>query len=513
MTAFANEPALDLRDATVRDGLLEALKRLDARLPLEVPAIVDRDARRDALLTSVDPCDPTRIVAQSACATTADVDAAVTAAARSQPGWGATQVEDRVVVLRRAAAELRRRRYELAALQVRECGKPWDQADGDVCEAIDLIEYYARQAVQLERADNLPQSAGERNTMLHRPRGVVAVIAPWNFPIAIATGMSAAALVTGNAVCLKPAEQSPACAHAMVEIFHTAGVPAGALALLPGSGEVGATLVAHPGVHTIAFTGSDAIGVQIIARAATPTPGQRHLMQVVAEMGGKNCVIVDHDADLDDAVPALLESAFAFAGQKCSAASRVLVHERIADELTRRLEQALDTLVVGFAEDFNTDVPPVIDAASRDRIEHALTQPGYGAVLRRASTMPAGDGFWVAPTLATQAPDDSPIVTTELFGPVLSIEIVPSMASACDIVDAQRQALTGGLFSNSPQTIAEVIRRSPVGNLYINRGTTGAVVGRQPFGGNRLSGTGARTGGPEYLRSFTEQLVVTERLS
>jgi RHH-type proline utilization regulon transcriptional repressor/proline dehydrogenase/delta 1-pyrroline-5-carboxylate dehydrogenase len=314
-------------------------------------------------------------------------------------------------------------------------------------------------------------------------------------------------------VCLKPAEQSPACAHAIVEAFQRAGLPPGALALLPGDDSVGAALVAHPGIHTIAFTGSDAVGLQIIQAAASPIDGQRHIKQVIAEMGGKNCVIVDHDADLDDVIPALVDSAFGFAGQKCSAASRVLVHERIAETLTDRLRRSLQTLVVGPAEAFDTDVPPVIDADARDRVERVLADPGVGATLHRYATVPDTDGFWVAPTLVTGAPPDSTVIATELFAPVLSIEPVASIAAACDLVDEQRQALTGGLFTRTPETIAEVIRRSPVGNLYVNRGTTGAVVGRQPFGGNRLSGTGAKTGSPDYLRSFTEALVVTERLS
>jgi acyl-CoA reductase-like NAD-dependent aldehyde dehydrogenase len=339
---------------------------------------------------------------------------------------------------------------------------------------------------------------------------VVAVIAPWNFPFAIATGMTAAGLATGNAVCLKPAEQSPGCAFAMVEALHRAGVPKGALALLPGEGEAGAALVANPGVHTIAFTGSGAVGLEILERAAVPAPGQRHLKRVVAEMGGKNCILVDADADLEDVVPALLASAFGFAGQKCSAASRVLAHERIADPLLERLRAALDTILVGQAEIFGVDVPPVIEPASLDRIERAVAGAvAEGATAHRVEEIP-GDGFFAAPTVVTGASPEAAVTKDEIFGPVLTVDSVPSMEAACELVEAQSYALTGGLFSRNPRVVAEVARRTPVGNLYVNRHITGAMVGRQPFGGNRLSGTGTKAGGPDYLLHFVEPVVVTE---
>jgi RHH-type proline utilization regulon transcriptional repressor/proline dehydrogenase/delta 1-pyrroline-5-carboxylate dehydrogenase len=507
---FQNQPLLDLRRAPEREALLSALRGLDERLPIDVPVIIGGEVRTGVSLESVDPGVPGRLVARAASATAADVNDAVALAGRACRDWAGRAAEDRAAILSRAAGELRGARHELAALQVRESAKPWVQADADVCEAIDFLEYYAQQAIVLDRGADLVQLPGERNTLHYRPRGVVAVIAPWNFPMAIATGMTAAALATGNAVCLKPAEQSPACAHAVVGALYRAGVPAGALALLPGAGEVGAALVEHPGIHTIAFTGSEAVGRRILATASRPVDGQTHLKRVVAELGGKNCVIVDYDADLDDVVPALLDSAFAFAGQKCSAASRVLVHERIFDALADRLCGALQTLAVGPAEDFGTDVPPVIDAESRDRIEVLLAEAASGAALERVTDLPGGDGFWVAPTVVTGAGPESPLIRNEIFGPVLSLEPVPSVACACDVVDGQPQALTGGLFTRNPRTIAEVVRRSPVGNLYINRGTTGAMVGRQPFGGNRMSGTGTKAGGPDYLLSFVEPLVVTE---
>jgi RHH-type proline utilization regulon transcriptional repressor/proline dehydrogenase/delta 1-pyrroline-5-carboxylate dehydrogenase len=324
--------------------------------------------------------------------------------------------------------------------------------------------------------------------------------------------MTGAALAVGNAVVLKPAEQAPACAKAVVDALHAAGVPHDALSLLPGGDEAGKALVADPRIHTIVFTGSCAAGLSILERAAKVQPGQLHIKKVVAEMGGKNCVIVDADADLDDVVPAVLSSAFGFAGQKCSAASRVLVHQAVADALMDRLAGAVRTLQVGPAEDFATDVPAVIDAAAQMRVRRYAAQ-GTEAATRVAAaceSLPAGDGYYVAPTLICGLPDDHPVIQDEIFGPVLALQAVPDIAAACASVEASRFALTGGLFSRSPKTIEEVAARTPVGNLYVNREITGAMVGRQPFGGGRLSGTGPKAGGPDYLLQFVEARAVCE---
>jgi RHH-type proline utilization regulon transcriptional repressor/proline dehydrogenase/delta 1-pyrroline-5-carboxylate dehydrogenase len=319
--------------------------------------------------------------------------------------------------------------------------------------------------------------------------------------------MTAAALAGGNSVVLKPAEQAPGCAVRLVQALRAGGVPPAAIALLPGEGDVGAALVAHPGVHTIAFTGSLAVGVEIVKAAAEPFAGQQHFKRVVAELGGKNCVLVDSDADLDEAVPAIVSSAFAYAGQKCSAASRVLAHAAVADELSERLRGALGTLRVGPAEDFAVDVPPVIDGEAQERLERAVAAAG-GDVVR--GERPKGDGFYVAPTVVTGLRPDADVLQRELFGPVVTIESVASVDAACDIVDELPFALTGGLFARDPAVVRYVVERSPVGNLYVNRGITGAMVGRQPFGGNRLSGTGSKAGGPDYLRHFVEPRAVTE---
>jgi RHH-type proline utilization regulon transcriptional repressor/proline dehydrogenase/delta 1-pyrroline-5-carboxylate dehydrogenase len=287
-------------------------------------------------------------------------------------------------------------------------------------------------------------------------------------------------------------------------------VPAGAVSLLPGAGEVGAQLVGHPGVHTIAFTGSQAVGLQIARSAAELAPGQRHLKQLVAELGGKNCVIVDADADLDDAVPAIISSAFAYAGQKCSAASRVLVAEAAAERLIERIAGAVEVLVVGPAEQLGIDVPPVIERSAQERVNrYADLASAQGQIAARPEPVP-GPGWYCRPTVAVDLPPDSEVLRDEVFGPLLTIERVSGVEQACDIVDGLPVALTGGLFARDPATIRYVAGRSPVGNLYVNRGITGAKVGRQPFGGNRLSGNGTKAGGPGYLRHFVQPRVVSE---
>jgi predicted delta-1-pyrroline-5-carboxylate dehydrogenase group 2 len=508
--SFVNEPTLELRRAPARESLLTALRELEPQLPLAVPILIGRDRGAHEGFESTDPGEPDRVVATAGRATEEDATRAVEEASRAFPAWRDLGAAGRAEILVGAADILRSRRLELAALQVRECAKPWPEADADVCEAIDFLEYYAREAIRLDHGPDLLQVPGERNTMRYEPRGVAAVIAPWNFPLAIPTGMTSAALAAGNSVVLKPAEQSPASAHALVEALREAGAPPGAISLLPGFGEVGAALVRNPGVHVIAFTGSSAVGLEIVRSSADTPDGQAHVKRVVAEMGGKNAVIVDSDADLDDAVPAIVRSAFVYAGQKCSAASRILAHEKIADALLERLSGAVNVLIVGQADSFSTDVPPVIEREAQERVNHyAELAASEGRVVARPGKFPS-NGWFCPPTVVTDLPFDSAVLTDEIFGPVLAVERMPSIASACDALERSPFALTGGLFSRNPETVEEVARRTPVGNLYVNRHITGAMVGRQPFGGNRRSGIGAKAGGPDYLLQFVEPRVVTE---
>ncbi len=507
---FANEPVLELRRAAVRAQLADALSALEARLPLAVPVMIGSEERRGEALLSTDPGQPERVIGQAARARADEIEAAVASAHAGYQAWRTRPAPERAAALRGAAAWLRARRLELAALEVRECAKPWREADADVCEAIDFLEYYAREAVRLEQGAQLLQVPGERNELHYAARGVVAVISPWNFPLAIPCGMTAAALATGNAAVLKPAEQSPACALALVRALRAGGVPETVISLLPGEGEVGAALVRHPRVATIAFTGSLPVGLEIMRAAADPAPGQLQLKRVVAELGGKNCVLVDADADLDEAVPAIVSSAYGYAGQKCSAAARVLVHEKVADGLIERVAGAIEVLVVGAADELATDVPAVIERSAQDRVQrYAELAASEGTIAARVGEVP-DRGWFCPPVLAADLPAGSAVLQEEIFGPLLAIERVPDVETACDIVDALPYALTGGLFARDPATVRYVSARTPVGNLYVNRGITGAMVARQPFGGNRMSGTGSKAGGPDYLHHFVDPRAVTE---
>ncbi len=494
----------------MRSQLADAMSALDGQLPLAVSVAVGTDLRTGEGLVSTDPGEPERVVALAAAAAPADVDAAMAAAHEGARSWGATPAAERAAALISAADWLRERRLELAALEVRECAKPWPEADADVCEAIDFLEYYARGASELASGRPLLQVPGERNELSYVPRGVTAVISPWNFPLAIACGMTAAALATGNAVVLKPAEQSPACAQRLLEALRAGGVPPAAISLLPGEGDIGAALVKHPGVQTIAFTGSLPVGLEIVQAAAQVRPGQLHIKRVIAELGGKNCVIVDADADLDEAVPAIVSSAFTYAGQKCSAASRVLVHEAVADALIDRIAGATAVLAVGQASELGTDVPPVIEQSARERVQGYIARAQRDGQIAAQVQPGPGSGWFCAPTVAADLDPDSPVLSEEVFGPLLAIQRVRDVTQACELVDQLPFALTGGLFARDPATVRFVRAQTPVGNLYVNRGITGAMVGRQPFGGNRLSGTGSKAGGPDYLLQFVEPRAVTE---
>ncbi len=509
---FANEPILELRRPAVRAQLTDALAAVDQTLPLEVPVMVGPDVRDadGAAIDSTDPGDPDRLVARAAVSSERDLDAAIAEAGAGLRAWSERSGEERATALIGAAAWMRDRRLKLTALEVRECAKPWPEADADVCEAIDFLEYYARAGIELERGRPVLQVPGERNELRYVPRGVTAVISPWNFPIAIACGMTAGALAAGNTVVLKPAEQSPGCALRIVQALRAGGVPPAAISLLPGEGDVGAALVRRPEVSTIAFTGSQPVGLDIVRAAAEMAPGQKHIKRVVAELGGKNCVIVDADADLDEAVPAIVSSAFIYAGQKCSAAARVLVHDAIADQLIERVAGATRVLVVGQAGDLGTEVPPVIERAAQERIaRYAALAESQGTIVARAEPVP-DRGWFCAPTVAADLEPGSPVLDEEIFGPVLAIERIRDVEHGCEIVDGLPFALTGGLFARDPATVRYVRDRTPVGNLYINRGITGAMVGRQPFGGNRLSGNGTKAGGPDYLLHFVEPRALTE---
>jgi len=385
------------------------------------------------------------------------------------------------------------------------------EADSEVSEAIDFCHYYADELERLDQGFSY-DLAGETNRYIYQPRGVAVVISPWNFPLGIATGMTVAALVAGNCTLLKPAEVSTVIAAKLAEILVEAGIPRGVFQYVPGKGsKVGAYMVKHPDVHIIAFTGSQEVGCRIYSDAATLQPGQKHMKRVIAEMGGKNAIIVDESADLDQAVAGVVHSAFGYSGQKCSACSRVIVLEPVYEAFVRRLLEATRSLNVGNAEAAGTQVGPVIDATAQKRIQEYIELGRQEA--EAALEMPAPDtGYFIGPVIFTGVQPNAKIAQEEIFGPVAAVIPAQNFQAALDIANGTNFALTGGLYSRTPSHIQQISTDLEVGNVYINRGITGAIVSRQPFGGFKLSGVGSKAGGPDYLLQFLEPRVVTENI-
>ena len=510
---FRNEPPTDFSREDARDRMRSALELVRGRLGIACPLVIGgKEVQTADELPSTDPGESGRVVGRTARATAVHAEAAISAARAAFPAWSSTPARDRAEILVRAAAILRVRRFELAAWEVYECGKPWREADADLAEAIDFCEFYARQMIRLAEPTrrDLP---GETNAIEHLARGVAVVIPPWNFPLAIPIGMTAAALVAGNTVILKPAEQSPVIAWHLAQVFYEAGLPREALGYLPGLGEeVGRALVADPRVDLIAFTGSRAVGLEIHRKAAETPPGQDHVKKVIAEMGGKNAIIVDEDADLDEAVVGVLQGAFGYAGQKCSACSRAIVLAGVYEPFLARLREAALALKVGPADEPDTDVGPVIDTEARDRVaEYGRIAEEEGRVVATVSPGPlAARGNFVGPRIVADVRPEARVAQEEIFGPILAVLKAGDLDEALRIADGTDYALTAGLYSRSPAHIERVRRELRVGNLYVNRTITGALVGRQPFGGFRLSGIGTKAGGDDYLLEFLLTRTITE---
>jgi RHH-type proline utilization regulon transcriptional repressor/proline dehydrogenase/delta 1-pyrroline-5-carboxylate dehydrogenase len=406
-----------------------------------------------------------------------------------------------------------RRRYELSALEVFEVGKPWAEADGDIREAMDFCLFYAQQ-MRLMGPPRLTQHvSGEESYQHYWPRGVALVIAPWNFPMAILCGMVSAALVTGNTVIMKPAEQAAICGAMLMEIFEEAGVPPGVLNFLTGHGSIiGAHLVDHKDVDVIAFTGSREVGLKIWESAGKTRPGQRQLKHVVCEMGGKNAIIIDSDADLDEAIVDSIYSAFGYQGQKCSALSRLIVLEENYGRVMERLLSAAASLRFGNPEEPGITVGPVIDAIAYKRINEYIEIGRSEAKLAYQKGNVPDKGFFIPPTIFTHVKPEMRIAREEIFGPVLSVFKVADLDEALEVANNTDYALTGGFFSRSPANIERVKAQLVAGNVYINRSCTGAVVGRHPFGGFKMSGAGTKAGGKDYLLNFVLPRIVTENI-
>jgi RHH-type proline utilization regulon transcriptional repressor/proline dehydrogenase/delta 1-pyrroline-5-carboxylate dehydrogenase len=452
------------------------------------------------------------LVGRVAAAGATEARRAVDAAAAAFPQWRDTPASARAAALRRVAQILVRDRHELSALMVREVGKSWREADADLCEAADFCRYYAGGAERLARPKHV-DLPGEENDWTHEPRGVAVVIAPWNFPLAILCGMTTAALATGNTVVMKPAEQSPVIAARLMDALEEAGIPAGVVNYLPGRGEeVGPALLEHPATALVAFIGSRDVGLALNRQGAASVAGRDHVVRVIAEMGGKNAIIVDNDADLDEAVAGVMHSAFGYQGQKCSACSRAIVLEGVHDQFLKRLVEAVRGWELLPAEDPGHGIGPVIDEEARARVLRAIERGRKEARLAYAGDAGglADEGFYVAPHVFAEVGEKSFLAQEEVFGPVLAVLRARDLTHALAIANGTAYALTGGCYSRSPQALERVRREFRVGNLYLNRRITGALVGRQPFGGFKLSGIGSQAGGPEYLLQFTMPRSVTE---
>ena len=502
---FSN-PKPDLPSAFAR-----AVATAKAEMPWQVPVVIDGEPRTAGkVLQHFSPNDKEKVATRAVAATEADLISAVTTAKKGWPAWRDRSLSDRADCLRELARRLEADRLRLIALEVHEQAKPWREADADVAEAIDFCHYYARQAeIELapRRQGSLP---GENNLLTYEGRGLTAVIAPWNFPLAILCGMATAALVAGNAVLLKPAEQATAIAYAFHQHALASGIPPEILQFLPGDGaEIGAAMVRHPEVVQIAFTGSREVGTAILRQAAEIVPGQTSIKRMVCEMGGKNAIIVDDDADLDEAVVGVIQSAFGYAGQKCSACSRVVVVGKIFDAFVARLRLAVEALVPESAERGSCRLPPVIDEASQAKLWKVIRDPGAGAkriYVGEART----EGWFVPPALFEVNDPHHALMQDEFFGPVLALFPARDFTHAVEVANASMFALTGAVFSRSPVHLQQARESFRVGNLYLNRGCTGALVNRQPFGGFKMSGAGTKAGGPGYLLHFSEMRVCTE---
>jgi RHH-type proline utilization regulon transcriptional repressor/proline dehydrogenase/delta 1-pyrroline-5-carboxylate dehydrogenase len=509
---FRNEATVDFTSPEQRAAFPSAIAGVRAQFGRTYPLFIGgQEVHTAETIPSTNPANPSEVLGNVCLAGIPEVNRAIAAAKAAFPAWRNTQPRQRAEFLLKAAGAVRRRIFELSAWQVLEIGKQWDQAHADVVEAVDFLEYYAREMIRLGTPRQLGSLAGEINFSWYEPKGVAAVIAPWNFPLAISMGMVSAAIVTGNPVVFKPSGLTGIIGHQLVEIFREAGLPVGVFNFVPGQGSViGDALVDHPDISLIAFTGSMEVGQRIIERAARVHPGQAQIKKVVCEMGGKNAIIIDDDADLDEVVPQVLASAFGFQGQKCSACSRVIVLAAIHNRFVKRLVSAARAWQLGPAENPAFAMGAVADGNARRKIlEYCEIGQQEGELLYQ-SPVPQGEGFWAPLTIIGGIRPEHRLAREEVFGPVLAVMQAGDFNQAINWANNSSYALTGGIFSRSPEHIERSRREFRVGNLYINRAITGAMVGRQPFGGTGMSGGGTKAGGPDYLLHFMNPRVITE---
>ena len=514
MEPFKNTAFIDFSQSEARRKMEEALKKVRSEFGrcYSFHHADPQELKSEKILNSLNPAHPDQVVGSVPLATQENALQALQIVYQGSKDWKKTKPQERSLLVEKLGNWIEQQRYELAAWMIYEVGKTWREADADVAEAIDFCHYYAREMERLARPKRTQEVLGEDNTLHYFPKGVGVVISPWNFPLAILTGMTAANLVSGNTVVIKPAGQSSVIAAKLVQGLREVGFPENSFYFLPGEGsKIGGFLVSDPRVDIITFTGSAEVGLSIIHLAAQlPKPGQRGVKKVIAEMGGKNALIIDEDADVDEALKGAVHSAFGFQGQKCSALSRLLVHEKIYDVFVPRFVEATKALRVGDPANPEHQLGPVVDAKAKQKIEQFIKSgKSRLSLLWQSSNIPT-EGYYVGPCLFEVTDIQEELFQNEIFGPVICIKKISSIEEGVAVTNAVPYALTGGIYSRNPAHIEQAKRDVEVGNLYINRGITGAIVQRQPFGGFKLSGVGSKAGGPDYLLQFLEPRTITE---
>jgi len=515
LPAFRNEPYADFSVAEHRQAQQEALARVRGRFGAEYDLWIDgRRVRTEEKLKSLNPSCPTEVVGMHQRGTPELAARAVETAHAYFPEWSCTPARERAEMLLKAGEIIRARKAEFNGWLIYEAGKTWPEAEADVSEAIDFCDYYAREMLRLDGPQPVVQLPGERDELYYLPLGVCVVIPPWNFPLAILVGMTTAALVTGNTVVLKPSSDTPTIGAKFVEVLHEAGFPEKCCNFLVGSGAlVGDVLVEHPKTRLIAFTGSKEVGLRVNEWAARTPPRQIWIKRVIAEMGGKDAIIVDREADLDAAVQGVLVSAYGYQGQKCSACSRAIVDEAVYEEFLARLTAKVQTLTVGPADDPANYMGPVInERARRSILDYIETGKREGRLLAGGGPAP-GEGYFVQPTIIGDVSPEARIFQEEIFGPVLAVTKARDFEHALELANHSEYGLTGAVYSRNRDKLEQARRRFFVGNLYFNRKCTGAMVGAHPFGGFNLSGTDSKAGGPDYLLLFLQAKAVAEKLT
>ena len=513
---FVNEPLTDFSKEENARQMRAAIEKVRGQLGREYDLVIGgKRVKTTDKIKSINPAKPSQLVGLHQKAGKEQVEPAMSAALRAFESWRHTSVEERAALLFRTGDLLRERKFEFAAWMVFEVSKNWAEADGDIAETIDFCEYYSREALRLSKVEAPVQLPGERDHLFYIPLGVGAVIPPWNFPSAIMAGMTLASIVAGNTVILKPSSDSPTIAAKFFELLEEAGMPEGVVNFCPGAGaSFGDSVVAHPKTRYIAFTGSREVGLRINKVAAEKPEGQIWIKRTVLEMGGKDAIIVDADADIDSAVEGVASAAFGFQGQKCSACSRAIIYERIYDKFLEKLKTRVEKITVGDPTE-NPNMGAVINEGSmKDILGYIEQGKKDGRVITGgARDTKAGDGFFVQPTVIADIPPKSKLEQEEIFGPVLAVIKAKNFDHALEIANDTEFGLTGAVYTKSREKINRAMQDFHVGNLYINRKCTGAMVGAHPFGGFNMSGTDSKSGGPDYLYLFTQGKSVGEKIS